>query len=83
MSYHGYKDLTITLHDALHPILTITTLVQKSTSEWIGLLKRIIEGCNSLHSKYTIIYNDLKCDNIVLTSESTLWRPKTNHSQFQ
>ena len=72
MSYHGYKDLAITLHNALHPIPAITTLAQKSTSEWRELLKQIIEGCNCLHSKYKIIHNDLKCDNIVLTSESTL-----------
>lgn len=70
MTYHGYKDQTITLHDALHPNSAITILVQEFASEWKGILRQIIEGCNCLHNKYKIIHNDLKCDNIVLTSQN-------------
>ena len=67
MSYHGYKDQTITLHDALHPK---SDIVQEFASEWAAILRQITEGCNSLHNKYKIIHNDLKCDNIVLASQT-------------
>ena len=70
MSYHSYKDQTITLHDALYPKSDITILVQEFASEWTAILRQITEGCNSLHNKYRIIHNDLKCDNVVLASQT-------------
>ena len=70
MTYHNFKNKTITLHDALHPNSNTAILIQQLSSKWIGIVRQIINGCNCLHSKYKIIHNDLKCDNIVLTSQS-------------
>lgn len=70
MTYHDFKNQTITVHDVLHPKSATATLVQELASEWVGIVRQILKGCNCLHSKYKIIHNDLKCDNIVLTCPS-------------
>ena len=38
---------------------------------WIEIVLHIIHGLEHLHSKYSILHNDLKCDNIVLNSSTS------------
>ena len=40
--------------------------------DWMNILKQAIEGCVYLHNNYKTIHNDIKCDNIVLTSGSVI-----------
>ena len=39
-----------------------------SNLSWMVILQQVCTGLEHLHCQQTIIHNDLKCDNIVLTS---------------
>ena len=74
MSYHGIDNHTVSLHDVLYPSKSRSTsreLVQITSIDWMNILKQIFEGFGYLHDNYKIIHNDIKCDNIVLTSGTT------------
>ena len=71
MSYHGFNNQTLSLHDVLHPNSDTTDLLQTFTINWINLLQQITAGLNCLHSNYKILHNDIKFDNIVLAPGST------------
>ena len=68
MSYHGFDDKSVTVHSAVSEILKV--LLNNSTS-WIDILKQIANGLDCMHTKYKVIHNDIKSDNICLTTTST------------
>lgn len=39
-----------------------------NSSRWINILKQITTGLNHMHTKYQVIHNDIKSDNICLAS---------------
>ena len=73
MSFHGLRDKTVTLYNALYPNSAIKELMQSTAIaiDWIAILKQITKGCGYLHNDCKVIHNDMKCDNIVLTSGTT------------
>lgn len=61
-TYHEYKSRSLTVHCALF---------NKSSDgeiDWKEVLVQIVQGLDQLHNKYRIIHNDLKGDNVVLSS---------------
>ena len=63
-SYHGFHDHSLTIHRALFK--KIDDCVVKIN--WKDMLIQVINGLEYLHIRHKVIHNDLKSDNIVLTS---------------
>ena len=67
-SYHGLNEESVTLHLAVHSKPEVTRKLLDDGNTWINILTQITNGLNSLHSEYKLLHNDLKMDNICLTS---------------
>ena len=70
-SYHGLNEESVTLHSAVHTKPEVTKKLLDDSSIWISILKQITNGLNCLHGEYKLLHNDLKMDNICLTSTLT------------
>lgn len=73
-SFHGFGHLTITIHSALYTKSVEVVDVVASLS-WINILQQICSGLEHLRCKLSIIHNDLKCDNVLLTSTQACTKP--------
>ena len=66
-SFHGLNGHSVTVHTALftqsHIVKDLIVGV-----DWMKVIEQIILGLEHLHSKHKILHNDLKGDNIVLSS---------------
>ena len=60
-SFHGYDNVSLTIHKALFKKMELNI-------DWINVLAQVLCGIEHLHNRYKILHNDLKGDNIVLTS---------------
>lgn len=60
-SFHGYKSQSTTVHCALFKELFVDI-------DWKEVLIHIIQGLEHLHNKHKLLHNDLKGDNVLLTS---------------
>ena len=68
-TFHGFDDACVTLHDAIASKIQLISLDNSST--WISILCQITNGLHYIHNKCKIIHNDIKSDNICLTSPIT------------
>ena len=66
-SFHGLNDHSVTIHRAL---FTQSQDVRKLLTDidWINVLGEICCGLEYLHNRHKLLHNDLKTDNVVLTS---------------
>ena len=60
-SYHGYNSKPLTLHQALFKQTQLEV-------KWMRILVQIISAIDKLHNSYRVLHNNLKGDNIVLTT---------------
>ena len=63
-SYHGYNNESLTIHKALFGKIELQI-------DWINVLIQVVCGIKYLHSRHKVLHNDLKGDNVVLTSRLT------------
>ena len=70
-SYHGLNDKSVTLHTAVQSKSEVTKNLLDNSSIWISILRQITNRLNSLHDEYKLLHNDMKMDNICLTTTST------------
>ena len=71
-SYHDLNDESVTLHTAVQSKSEVTKNLLDNSSIWISILRQITNGLNSLHGEYKLLNNnDMKKDNICLTTTST------------
>ena len=67
-SYHGINDTSVTLHKAVSlPSETVQSLLNDSAT-WMDILKQAASGLKCLHTHYKVIHNDIKSDNICISS---------------
>ena len=71
ISFHGFDNECVTLHDAVLSKLQVTKELLNDSSNWINILKQITTGLNYMHTKYKVIHNDIKSDNICLAPSFT------------
>ena len=71
MSYHGFDDKSVTVHSAVSSKSEILKVLLNNSASWIDILKQIANGLDCMHTKYKVIHNDIKSDNICLTTTST------------
>lgn len=66
-SFHGINGHSVTLH---HALFARSQEVEDLLVDvhWMEVLKQITCGLEHLHDRYKLLHNDLKGDNIVLTS---------------
>ena len=62
-SFHGLNNKSITFQCAFS-----SEVSNEANFDWVDLLKEIACGLEYLHNKHKIIHNDIKGDNIVLSS---------------
>ena len=67
LSYHGMGNHSVTIDCALFTKSQAIKGIIVGIN-WLTVLKEIINGLDHLHTRYHVIHNDLKNDNIVLTS---------------
>ena len=80
-SFHGINGHSMTLHRALHTkSQEVKDLIVGV--DWIEVTKHIINGLECLHNRYKLLHNDLKCDNIILTSTSPIVINKISFNRF-
>ena len=70
-SFHGIDNQCVTLHDAISCKSHATKTLLCDSSSWINILQQITTGLNYMHTKYQVIHNDIKSDNICLASPIT------------
>lgn len=66
-SFHGINGHSVTLHSALHAKSQEVQALLVGV-DWIEVTKNIIDGLECLHNRHKLLHNDIKGDNIVLTS---------------
>jgi len=71
-SFHGVNDQSVTLHC----VLSKTSLLNEISVDWHDVLRQVACGLECLHNKYEIIHNDLKGDNVVLSSSQVCHKVK-------
>ena len=72
ISFHGLDDQCVTLHDAVASKLPGTKQISlDDSSSWINILNQITTGLHYMHNICKVIHNDIKSDNICLTSSLT------------
>ena len=71
-SFHGVNDQSVTLHC----VLSKTSLLNEISVDWHDVLRQVACGLECLHNKYKIIHNDLKGDNVVLSSSQVCHKIK-------
>ena len=71
-NFHGVNDQPVTLHC----VLSKTKILDEINIDWHDLLRQVACGLECLHNKYKIIHNDLKGDNVVLSSSPVLPKVK-------
>lgn len=71
ISFHGIDNQSVTLHDAVSCKSHVTKTLLNNSSSWINILQQITTGLNYMHTKYQVIHNDIKSDNICLASPFT------------
>ena len=67
LSYHGMGNHSVTIDRALFAQLPEIKEAIVGVN-WLTVIKEIINGLDHLHTRYKIIHNDLKSDNIVLSN---------------
>lgn len=65
-SFHGFKNISVTLH---HALFTQPTLLPESAFDLKLIIRQVICGMEELHTKYKVLHNDIKSDNIVLSQK--------------
>ena len=68
ISFHGIDNKCVTLHDAVSHKSPVAKILLDDSRGWINIRKQIVTGLNYMHTKYQIIHNDIKSDNICLGS---------------
>lgn len=71
ISFHGFNNECVTLHDAVSCKSHTTKTLLDNSSSWVNILKQVTTGLNYMHSKYQVIHHDIKSDNICLTPSVT------------
>ena len=66
-SYHGFNNCSVTIHSALFKRSKDLDCFVDSVN-WKDILRQISCGLEHLHLKIKLLHNDIKCDNVVLTS---------------
>lgn len=72
ISFHDIDNKCVTLHDAVSCKSNKTKSLLDNGRSWLNILKQIITGLNYIHTKYQVIHNDIKSDNICLASSFTI-----------
>ena len=67
-SYHGYMGCSMTIHHALFSKKSPEVRNSLVNDDWKDVLKHIITGLEHLHTIQKVLHNDLKGDNVLLTS---------------
>ena len=70
-SFHGINEDSVTLHKAVLLKPQVTQNLLNTSIIWINILTQITNGLYFLHDKHKLIHNDIKLDNVCLTSTST------------
>ena len=71
LSFHGIDNICVTVHDAVSCKSHKTKSLLDNSSSWLNILKQVTTGLNCMHTKYQVIHNDIKSDNICLAFSFT------------
>ena len=69
-SFHGVMNQSVTVHRALFSTSSKLPDTLK-VIDWKSVIIQMLSGLDHLHSKLNILHNDLKADNIALSSNSS------------
>lgn len=64
-TFHGLGDSSVTLHQAFGKS---RALLNPYEVDWKDILQQIVACIEELHSRYKVLHNDLKSDNVILTT---------------